>query len=450
MSIRFLVFFAILIPGLLAGLFSRYIALLVYIGFAMFRPQEWLFIDITWLRLSLVSGLVLLVPSLMTGVFPNLTHPISLGAVAFLISGLIGQTNAVRPDIGWHWMDYMSRLILVCLLAITIINTRRRLLIAIAVFASALGVHAAKVGIMMLLTGGFKLREGFGGSFGDNNEYALGVVMILPFLVAAAQNFDSIRGPLPSFLRWGWWLSVPLSIMTIIATFSRGGAVALGAVTITALALQRRRLLTLLVICTLSIVAYWFAGSLPGYSDRLATVRTDTEESSVTGRLHFWRVALDISKDRPLGIGLRNFEQMYDTYDFSGGEFGHNRAVHNSHLQVLVELGIPGFITWVGLFGYSILAAFRLRRGYKDPESSAEDRRFSFTIGNAFITSMIGFLVGGTFLSMALNDATWFTFAFVAAADRLRRQDALSTRVAARINPPVTVSGIATPAALRG
>jgi putative inorganic carbon (HCO3(-)) transporter len=420
MSIRFILFFILLIPGLIAGLFSRFAALLVYIGFAMFRPQEWVFTDITWLRLSLVSGLILVVPSLLTGVFPNLTHPISIGSVLFLVSALVGQFNAVRPDIGWHWLDYMARLILVCLLAVTILNTRKRLLIAVGVFATALGLHASKVGVMILLTGGFRLLEGFGGSFGDNNEYALGVIMVLPFLVATAQNFDAIRGQWPSGLRWAWWASVPLSILTIIATYSRGGAVALVAAALVFLALQRRKFIGILLLGALAILAVTFADSLPGYRDRLETVQTDTEESSAMGRLHYWRTALAISKDYPLGIGLRNFEQMYDQYDSSGGAHGHHRAVHNSHLQVLVELGVPGLLVWISLFGYSIFAAVRLRRGAKDPARSPQDRLFCFTLGNACLTSLAGFLIGGSFLSMALNDATWFIFAFVAAADRLR------------------------------
>jgi hypothetical protein len=32
---------------------------------------------------------------------------------------------------------------------------------------------------------------------------------------------------------------------------------------------------------------------------------------------------------------------------------------------------------------------------------------------------MIGFVVGGAFLALALNDLTWLTFAMVAAVDRL-------------------------------
>ena len=420
MSIRFIVFFAFLIPGLIAGLFNRFIAFVFYVWFAMFRPQEWVFTDITWLRLSLVSGLILVVPALLTGVMPNLTHPISIGSVLFLLTGLGAQMNAVRPDIGWHWLDYMGRLILVCLLGITILRTRWRLLVAIAVFASALGIHASKVGVVIILHGGMRLLEGFGGSFGDNNEYALGVVMVLPFLIASAQNFDAFRGRLPRALRWGWWASVPLCTLTVIATYSRGGAIALAAAALVFLVLQRRKIFGLMVLTALAVLAVTFAGSLPGYVERLGTVTADTQESSAFGRLHFWRTALDISADYPFGIGLRNYEQIYDQYDSSGGAYGRHRAVHNSHLQVLVELGIPGFAVWLFLFGYATFAALRLRRGAKDPTRSDEDRRFCFTVGNAFLASIAGFLVGGTFLSMALNDATWFIFAFVASADRLR------------------------------
>jgi hypothetical protein len=32
---------------------------------------------------------------------------------------------------------------------------------------------------------------------------------------------------------------------------------------------------------------------------------------------------------------------------------------------------------------------------------------------------MVGFLVGGSFLALALNDVTWLTFGMVAAVDRL-------------------------------
>jgi probable O-glycosylation ligase (exosortase A-associated) len=405
----------------------------------MFRPQEWVWADITWLRLSVVSGFVLVAPCLMTGVFPNITHPLSIGMISFLAAALLGQMNAVSPETGWLWLGHMSRMILVCLLAIPILNTRRRILIATTVFSSAVALHASKTGLAMAVTGNLRLKEGFGGSFGDNNLYALVVVMVLPFLVVTVQNFETIRGRLPPALVWGWRLAIPLCILTVLGTYSRGGALALGAALAVFLALQRRKFVGLVILVVVATGAMWFASSLPGYRERISTVRVDTQESSATGRLHFWRVALDISRDWPMGIGLRNFEWMYDRYDFLDGAYGRGRAVHNSHLQVLVETGILGMFVWVALFGYSILAAFRLRRASKDLTRPPDERQFSFTFGNALLASMVGFLLGGTFLSMAMNDATWYTFAFAAAADRLRRAPVAVPAPAPEILPRVPV-----------
>jgi hypothetical protein len=37
------------------------------------------------------------------------------------------------------------------------------------------------------------------------------------------------------------------------------------------------------------------------------------------------------------------------------------------------------------------------------------------------MVSMVGFMVGGSFLALALNDLTWLTFALLAALDRWSR-----------------------------
>ena len=41
------------------------------------------------------------------------------------------------------------------------------------------------------------------------------------------------------------------------------------------------------------------------------------------------------------------------------------------------------------------------------------------TTATALMASMTGFLVGGSFLGMSLNDVTWLTFAILAALDRV-------------------------------
>src|SRR5262249_6953448 len=118
-------------------------------------------------------------------------------------------------------------------------------------------------------------------------------------------------------------------------------------------------------------------------------------------------------------VGLFNFEAAYNEYDNTLGEFGENRSVHSSHLQVLSEAGVIGAVSWVFLWVTAFTCAFRIRRRGSRSDLSPDDRRMFTTYANALIASMSAFMVGGSFISMALNDLTWLTFAVVASLDRL-------------------------------
>jgi putative inorganic carbon (hco3(-)) transporter len=178
---------------------------------------------------------------------------------------------------------------------------------------------------------------------------------------------------------------------------------------------------------TLAVMAVVIATALPfiplpkGYTERMTTIVTyeSTGEESATSRLHFWEVAWDMAIDRPLGVGMRNFDYAYDSYDFLDGRFGRGRAVHNSHLQVLAEQGFVGFFLWVGAFATAISLCMRMRRIGRSQLAGTPDGEFVFFMAGALIISMVAFMVGGTFIALALNDLTWMTFALVAALDRI-------------------------------
>lgn len=426
--LRALFVLAILGPGLVAALKKRYAALLLYIWFALFRPQDFLWFDITALRLSLVLSLLVVVPwawlatkrtsqaelDVVAGeALPNFSHPLSIGAVLFFATALAAQSNAVKPDIGWGWLDYLWRVLLVTMVMVTMVSTQMRFIIVVAVAAASLGFYSAKAGVYSLLGGGVRFADGLGGAFADNNGYALAVIMILFLLVATAQNAPQ------RWVRVGFWATVPLSAFTIICTYSRAGFLALVVATFVFILLQRRRAVALAVVIPVVLVGMLL---LPeGYTDRVKTIQTyeEDEDTSATGRLHFWQVAMNMVHEHPLGLGLFNYQAAYDDYDFSGGEYGKGRAVHSSHFQVLAENGYAGFALWIGMFGYAFFAAFRVRQRSTDARFAPDARRFYFTMANALIVSMTGFLVGGAFIALALNDLTWMTFGLVAALDRL-------------------------------
>src|SRR5262245_29463451 len=107
--LRFLLVSSILVPGIVMALKDRFMALLLYLWFAFFRPQDWIWFDISSLRLSLVLGVILAVPAMLGGVWPNLSHPLSFGTVVFLLLGIFAQTGAVDPALGWAWVDFFAR-----------------------------------------------------------------------------------------------------------------------------------------------------------------------------------------------------------------------------------------------------------------------------------------------------------------------------------------------------
>ena len=405
----------ILLVGLVAAIKSRFGALLLYIWFALFRPQEWVWTDITALRLSVTLGLLLVVPSLLTGIMPTVTHPLSVGAMAFLVSALVAQRNAIDAELGWYWCGFLAKLIVVCLFLITLTSTRKRLVALLAVISGSFGFYTAKAGAFSILAGGSRYREGLAGAFSDNNGYALAGVMIMYLLIGTAQNIS------PRWLSRMFWAAVPLTAMTVVSTFSRAGFLALMVSLVVYLLLQRRRLVLLLAMVVLVPLGALVIPIPAGYVDRLRTITRyeEIQETSALSRLNFWRVALKIASERPLGIGLWNFESVYDSYDATDGLYGRRRAVHNSFLQALVETGWIGGVFFAGMFAVALRICFRLRARSRDPALPVNDQRQLFTTANALVASIAAFVVGGTFVSAAYTDLIWFVFGTVAAADRL-------------------------------
>ena len=388
-------------------------ALVFYVWYALFRPQEWVWTDIDAYRLSTILGALLVIPCLMTGVWPVIGHPIAIGAVSFLATCLISQHGALNPEVGWYWIEFMAKLILISLIAVRLTSTPQRLVTLVAAIVASFGFHSAEAGLGSLLGGGLRFFTGTGGAFVDSNAYAVGCVMIVPLLIAVS-HIASAR-----WVRWLAAIGVPLTIVTIVSTYSRGGLLALIAALLTLALLSRYRWRIVAAAIVVVPVLLLFVRLPTGYTERMSTIQTYEEvgDDSALGRLHFWRVALHMAADRPLGVGLWNFESTYDQYDSSGGEYGTHRAVHNSHLQVLTETGWLGALCWAALFvtAFSLAIRARHRAALMDPDHA----RLTIAMANGLIASMAGFLVGGTVVSMAYNDLTWLTFALVASLDRL-------------------------------
>ena len=405
----------IVAAGLLLSLRSRFIALLLYLWFALFRPQEWTWGAIESLRLSMVTGLALVVPALLTGVWPDLRHPLSLGSVALLAAALVAQLAATNPAAGWEALDPLAVSIVVSLLMVRLIDTRDRFVTVLMVMAGSIGFYAAKFGVGYLVRGGVPNLDGIGGAFGGNNEVGIAFTRALPLMVVVMQFAPRLP------IVWLAAAAAPLSAIGVVSTYSRGSFLALGAAVAAFAALHRRRAVMLAGLAAMLVVALLTVPIPDQYVARLETIRTYQEvgEDSALSRLHFWNVALRMARDYPLGAGLKNYQANFDHYDFRRGRFGTDRDVHSTHLQALVETGYLGFLIYAALVCGAIGYLFRVRARAKHPALAERDRQFLSTAANALTASIVAFVVGGTFNSLLINELNWYTFALVAALDRL-------------------------------
>ena len=332
----------------------------------------------------------------------------------------------------------------------------KRLYGVLAVICLSLGFHATKAGLAFLLTGGgTRFDDGLSGAFVDNNGYALGTVMILPMLLVTAQNIELVyNGRYLNWVRRGLYATVPLCVFTVLGTYSRGGFLAFSAALLTFVMLQRRRFTALAGLIAFFTLLLAVVPLPQQYIDRLSTIRTFNEKTSgddpegakesAKSRTHFWQVGIVMAMNKPLGVGIKQDRgrlrpvrlparalrpQARDPQRAPAGA-GRARLLRGVPVGADVRLGL-----------LLVHAGARARR---DERLRPEQRRFLLTAANGLMASMAGFIIGGSFLSLAYNELTWLTFAMVAALDRLSVQLQHEP-----VSEPVTVAVPEVPLAFR-
>jgi probable O-glycosylation ligase (exosortase A-associated) len=305
-------------------------------------------------------------------------------------------------------VEYL-KILAVALFTTAVIRRPEQLRVLVWCIALSLGFYGFKGGVSGVLGGmhGEVLR-GPGGMLADNNDFGLALVMSVPLLLHIGLTEAN------KVLQRGVLLMVPLTIVTIVLTHSRGAFLALSAVFLVLVWRSRNRVagfaVGALAVAAVAVVAP------RSYYERIAQIKNYEQDGSAMGRLAAWKTAINMSKANPVfGVGLNMFASNYDRY--SGGEPG--RVAHNSYLQMLAEAGAPV----LGLYLLNILLSLwglaRIRR-------MAQRHYFtSWIVGYAtmFEASLVGFIVGSTFLNRAHFDLLYHLIAMIVVFEHLARQE---------------------------
>lgn len=118
-----------------------------------------------------------------------------------------------------------------------------------------------------------------------------------------------------------------------------------------------KRILVLLVTCILIFAAYQYLSNyIPGLTTLVdkSEALEETSAGILNGRSGLWNLAIDMFKSNPIfGCGYGS----YKIYATNRGAI--TTTAHNFYLQILAELGIVGFVLYVGAFCFGTTQALR-------------------------------------------------------------------------------------------
>jgi O-antigen ligase len=234
--------------------------------------------------------------------------------------------------------------------------------------------------------------------------------------------------PLGLFRIWGerkTLLKVAAAVATTfialgaMLTFSRGAALALAIVIVLMTLLRYIRPSQLLAVVLAAAVLF---AAQPTYFERILTLAaiegatgtagaTENEDASIRKRANETIAALLVFADHPvLGVGRGLFPVYYGDYADEVGIISESegRQAHNLYTGMAAEVGIIGFLCFMGIFGVTLLDLERVRRRWKTLRPDVAQ------MATAFILAVLAYLTSGMFLHLAYERYLWILLALAA------------------------------------
>ncbi len=370
--------------------------------------------------------------------------PVTVLILTYVVWTSITTAFALNPDEAMpQWIKFL-KIQLMTVLTLAMMNSRKRIHMFVWVVAISLGFYGFKGGIFGLLSGGQYRFWGPEGSFiGDNNSIALALVMTVPLMYYLHQNTKE------KWIKLGLLAAMVLSLAAVFMTYSRGGFLALAAMSLVLWFRARRRVM--LGAIGASVLAGMLAFMPAQWTERMWTVKTYETDTSASQRFDAWQFSLNVARDNPItggGFKVHESEKLYLKYHPTALRIA--ASAHSIYFEILGEHGWIGLILFLAI-GAGALGTCRWLR--KNTRGDAE-LRWAYDLGNMLQVSFIGYAVAGTFLNLATFDL-FYHLVVVAVVTRLVAQQSLAERARQAVAPiaggPIaggSVSGGTAPAGL--
>lgn len=290
----------------------------------------------------------------------------------------------------WTW-NRSAKIYLMIFVTLAVLQTKEHIMAFAWVLIGSLAVLGAKGGFFTLITLGNYRVWGPPDSFiAGNNEFALALIMIIPLVYFLQLQVTQKM--------WRHTLSVVMLLCAVAAlgSYSRGALVAIVAMGCVFWWRSPKKGEVAVFIFLIAIV---MIPMLPeewwGRMDTISEYQTD---ASAMGRINAWGVAWEVAKHHFFGAGM---SYQYPDYFLLYGKYeAIVRAAHSIYFEILGNHGFIGLFLFLLLWITTYRDAGWLRKNARNEPHTL----WAAQLGAMAQVSLVGYVVGGAFLSLGYFD----------------------------------------------
>lgn len=409
---RDLLIVSIVVLGALLALRRPWIGIMVWTWLSIMNPHRFAYGFAYDAPLAAVTALCTLIGLLVTR---DKANPVKGAPVAWLLVFMgwitLSWLFGISPSGDYPQWDKVMKIYFMVIVGLALLHSKEHILCLVWVAAGSLALLGAKGGVFTVLTGGSYRVWGPPGSFiYDNNEFALSLVMTIPLLRFLQLQLRN---------RWGrhlMTLTMLLCAAAALGTHSRGALLAMSAMVVVLWWRGKSRLAggVVIAVAAVSLLAFMPAE----WTERMSTIGEYKEDRSAMGRISAWWTAFGVAKNHVFGAGFNvaraELFAQYSPYP----DYVH--AAHSIYFQVMGNHGFIGLFIFLCIFGTTYFAAGRLRKEAQVHPSA----QWCDSLGAMAQVSLVGYGVGGAFLSLSYFDLPYNVMMLVVLARVWIRQRA--------------------------
>jgi putative inorganic carbon (HCO3(-)) transporter len=398
------IFVTVVVFGMLPMVFKKpYWGAVLWIWISVMNPhaQGWGFArSFPFAAIIAVTCLLTLVKTKEDKSVPM--PPVMVMFVIFFFWMSLTAVAGIHPDSNYFQWNKVLKIWFMTLVVLALVKKEEHINAVIWSIAISIGYYGVKGGFFTIRTGGNERVWGPAGTFIDgNNEVALAFVMVIPlmyYLMTLHKN---------KWARIAFIVSMVLCALSALGSYSRGAmlaTVAMGGF----LWLKSKEKVT--VGLGLVLVTPLLLAAMPSkWFERMDTINTYQDDESAMGRVNAWKMAVNLAQDRPLGGGFQIYD--YETFRLYAPIPEDVHAAHSIYFQVLGEHG------FIGLFIYLTIGVLTWRTcsWVTKHAKPFPDLKWAFDLGLMTQVSLLGFAVGGAFLSLAYFDVPYYLMVVIVA-----------------------------------